>query len=210
MSLLKSFLRISDGPEESYQRAEGSCSWIDAREDFQEWRDSTGPVVLPTSIEDTAHNKSISIFWVYANPGTGKTFLASHVADELAQFQLECASCFCQVGNESSHLGHLLRSLAYQMASSNASVREKLMELYHEGTSLDFDNAGTLWNKIFKKGVFQVRMTRILRSRRLAGQASRFQDSMITDVRSRLVYEHRSTGLLTQSTSAANIRTFSP
>lgn len=156
MGLLKSFLRISDSPEQFHQRTEGSCTWIDDREDFQEWRDSIG-VAPQASIEDTDSNKNLSIFWVYANPGTGKTFLASHVADELAQFQLECASCFCQVGNESSNLGYLLRSLAYQMASSNASVRETLMGLCHEEFLLGLDDAGTFWNKIFKKGVLQVR-----------------------------------------------------
>lgn len=212
MSLLKSLLRISDGPEESYQRTEGSCAWIDAREDFQEWRDLAGvQVVLPASTREArasvqGQNKNPSIFWVYANPGTGKTFLASHVADELAQFQLECASCFCQVGHESSHLAHLLRTLAYQMTSSNASVREKLMELYHEGgSSLDLDDAGKVWNKVFKKGVLQVRMARTV----LEHLESRFPGSA-ADVRSRLVYEHRSIGLLTQLTSAASIRNFSP
>lgn len=155
MSLLKSFLGVSDRPDEQYPRTEGSCQWINDREDFQEWRDSAAESL--DEAEPTPPAKNPSIFWVYANPGSGKTFLAAHIVDELAQSQLECAYYFFHVGNKTSHtLGDFLRSIAYQMATSNASVRDKLVTLCQEGSSFDKDDAGTIFTKIFKRGIFQV------------------------------------------------------
>ena len=101
--------------------------------------------------------KTPSIYWVSANPGTGKTFLAAHVVDELGQYQLERAYYFFHVGNKASQsLSNFLRSIAYQMAISNAFIRDKLFELCREGSTFDKDDAATVWTKIFKKGIFQV------------------------------------------------------
>ena len=154
MKVLQSFLGISDHPDEHYDRVEGSCQWIDARDDFQEWRDPAGELVRD---EIPAPEKNPSIFWVAANPGTGKTYLAAHVIDELDQFQLECSYYFFHIGNKSSRsLGNFLRSIAYQMAMSNAFVREKLVGLCKEGSTFDKDDAATIWTKVFKRGIFQV------------------------------------------------------
>lgn len=91
MGLLKSYLGIKGSTGDIYHRAEGSCSWIDDRHDFQEWRDSAMGT-LDDSQEASAPVKNTSIFWIHANPGTGKTFLASHVENVLAELQVECAS----------------------------------------------------------------------------------------------------------------------
>lgn len=154
MKILRSFLGISEYQDENYSRVKGSCQWIDSRDDFQDWRDPAGELVhdgvaLPGG--------NPSFFWVYANPGTGKTFLAAHVVDELHQFQLECASYFFHIGNKSSRsLGNFLRSIAYQMAMSNAFIRDKLMGLCQEESTFDKDDAATIWIKLFKRGIFQV------------------------------------------------------
>ncbi|ROV96972.1 hypothetical protein VSDG_04162 [Cytospora chrysosperma] len=156
MLILKTYLGISHSPDEYYPRAEGSCQWIDERDDFQEWRDSAASFFQ----EDApAPARNPSIFLVHANPGTGKTFLAAHVKEDLSQFQLECAYYFFHIGNKTSHtLGDFMRSVAYQMASSNAFVREKLLELYYEGSAFDKDDAWTIWTKVFKRGIFQARI----------------------------------------------------
>ncbi|ROV92565.1 hypothetical protein VMCG_08917 [Cytospora schulzeri] len=156
MIVLKAYLGITHSPDEYYPRVEGSCQWLDERDDFQEWRDSAGSFFQ----EDApAPAKNPSVFWVYANPGTGKTFLAAHVKEELCQFRLECAYYFFHVGNKTSHtLGDFMRSIAYQMASSNASVRERLLELYQEGSTFDKDDSWTIWTKVFKRGIFQARI----------------------------------------------------
>lgn len=155
MALLKTYLGISDDIEDSFDRVKGSCEWIDTRDDFQEWRDST-EVLIPDVDEPSVPGNDLSIYWVLANPGTGKTFLASHVANELAHFQLQSASYFFHIGDKSSNLAHFLRSIACQMASSNAAVRQRLLELHEEGLTFDRDDASAIWTKIFKKGIFLV------------------------------------------------------
>ncbi len=154
MKILQTFLDISDHPDEHYPRVEGSCLWLDARDDFQDWREPAGELVRD---EYSASENNPSIFWVTANPGTGKTYLAAHVVDGLGQFQLECSYYFFHIGNSSSRsLGSFLRSIAYQMAMSNTFVREKLVGLCEEGSTFDKDNAATIWTKVFKRGIFQV------------------------------------------------------
>jgi hypothetical protein len=152
MRTLKAYLSISDVSEEHFTKADGSCQWIDAREDYQDWRD---PPDALNRLE--AESRGLSIFWVYGNPGIGKTYLASHVVSELQSFQLECAYYYFHVGNQTSRsLAGFLRSMAYQMALSNAAIREIIMNLWKEGSTFDIDDARTIWNKIFKKGIFQV------------------------------------------------------
>ncbi len=154
MKILQSYLGVTDHLDEQYARVQGSCQWIDGRDDFQDWRDPAGELLrhdLPTP------DKNPSIFWVAANPGTGKTYLAAHVIDELGQFQLECSHYFFHVGDKASRsLGNFLRSIAFQMAVSNAFVREKLVDLYNEGFTFDKDDSATIWTKVFKRGIFQV------------------------------------------------------
>ncbi len=154
MKVLQPFLAILDHPDEHYPRVEGSCQWLDARDDFQDWRDPAGELIRD---EISVPEKNPSIFWVAANPGTGKTYLAAHVVDELGQFQLECSYYFFHIGNKSSRsLGNFLRSIAYQMAMSNAFVREKLVGICEEASTFDKDDAATIWTKVFKRGIFQV------------------------------------------------------
>ena len=154
MTALRSFLGMNDHQGEHYPRVEGSCQWIDSRDDFQDWKDPAGQLVHDKLL---VSGKNLSLYWVCANPGTGKTFLASHVADELRQFQLECASYFFHVGNKSSRsISNFLRSMAYQMAMSNAFIRDKLVELCKEDATFDKDDAATIWTKLFRKGIFQV------------------------------------------------------
>lgn len=158
MKALKLFLGIYDWTDEQYQGVDGSCQWIDARDDFQEWRESVADIISRNAEADEANIKDNSIFWIHANPGTGKTHLASHVISGLQSQQLECAYHYFHTGSKASEsLGCFLRSIAYQMAISNASVCERLLTLYHDGSAFDLDDALTIWNKLFKKGIYQVR-----------------------------------------------------
>lgn len=151
---LKSYLGISDKPDEHHQKVDGSCQWIDARDDFQDWRDCAEDFLAHEDVE-TESSRNLSVFWVYSNPGTGKTVLASHVISQLQQFQLECASYYFHIGDKTSRsLGAFLRSIAYQMATSNAAIRTRLFMLYQEGSTFDMDDSRTIWTKVFKKGIF--------------------------------------------------------
>lgn len=155
MRMLKSLLAVSDRPDEQHQKVDGSCEWIDDHIDFQEWRDSTNDVLNMKGAQPVRNNPFI--IWVHANPGTGKTVLAAHVTAELQEYQLQCAYYYFHVGDKTSRsLGDFLRSIAYQMAMSNAGIREKLAKLWQEGSTFDLDDDRTIWNKVFKRGIFQV------------------------------------------------------
>ncbi|KAF7561983.1 hypothetical protein G7046_g2154 [Stylonectria norvegica] len=159
MKTLKAYLGISDRPDEQYQSVEGSCQWIDARDDFQDWRDSAVGLLTADTGEAEGDQHNVSLYWIHANPGAGKTHLASHVISDLQEFKLECAYYYFHVGNKTSQsLGDFLRSIAYQMAMSNAAIRERLVALCHDGSAFDMDNARNIWTKVFKKGIFQARV----------------------------------------------------
>ncbi|KAK3941413.1 hypothetical protein QBC46DRAFT_258764 [Diplogelasinospora grovesii] len=154
MRALRAFLGISDRPAEDHQKVEGSCQWIEDRDDFQEWRDCPGDSLAPDAVK--SGNSNLSIFWIHANPGTGKTVLASHVISHLQEFQLECAYHYFHVGDkDSSSLGAFLRSIAYQTATLNAGVRERLFALCQEGSTFDMDDPRAIWTGIFRKSILQ-------------------------------------------------------
>ncbi len=152
---LRAFLGVSDRPDEQYQKVEGSCEWLEARDDFREWQDR--PFEYAALDKSPTRGKTVSVYWVHANPGTGKSVLASHVVNRLQELELECAYHHFHAGGKSSRsLGMFLRSIAYQMAVSNAAVCAKLFALAQDGSSLDMDDSRIIWMKLFKKGIFQV------------------------------------------------------
>jgi hypothetical protein len=149
---IQSFLGISSVPDEYHEKVEGSCQWIDDRDDFREWKDA--PDELETS-QDTSY--SPSLYWITANPGAGKSVLASHVVSELQEFRLQAAFYYFHVGNKASQsLAYFLRSLAYQMAASNTAVGDAVVKLYNDGITFDQDDARAIWSKVFRAGILQV------------------------------------------------------
>ncbi|RFU24716.1 hypothetical protein B7463_g11619, partial [Scytalidium lignicola] len=149
---LQTFLGISTIPDEHYEKLEGSCQWLDERDDFREWRDAQDDL-------DTSHNANYnpSLYWVNANPGAGKTVLASHVVSQLEEFRLQRAFYHFHVGRKTSQsLAYFLRSVAYQMAASNTAVCDEVVKLYNEGFTFDPDNARAIWSKIFRAGILQL------------------------------------------------------
>jgi hypothetical protein len=49
----------------------------------------------------------------------------------------------------------LLCAIAYQMANTNRSVREKLLELRQGGAQFNYENSSTIWQNIFVEGVLR-------------------------------------------------------
>lgn len=83
--------------------------------------------------------------------------LVAHIESQLEEFGLQHGVYYFNFGKkESRTLAGLLRSLAYQMARSNAAARETLVKLHDEGSPLDLDDARAIWSKIFRTGIFQV------------------------------------------------------
>lgn len=153
--MLRLYLGVSNCPDEAYPKVEGSCQWINLRDDFLDWRDCAEGSLEVDGDESGTNN--LAIYWVHAKPGTGKTVLASYIISQLQDFQLECAFYFFHAGDKSSRsLSAFLRSMAYQMATSNAAIRERLSRICQEGSTFDMDDSRTIWTKLFKKGIFQV------------------------------------------------------
>jgi hypothetical protein len=145
-------LRVLYVPEEHHDKLEGSCEWIEDREDYRAW-------IGAESRDQLRQTYRPLIFWVQAHPGAGKTVLATHVISQLSHFRLSHASYFFHFGKKSAQsLAGLLQSLALQMASVDPSIREKLVEIHATGSSFDLDDARTVWQKIFVGGIFQVRI----------------------------------------------------
>ena len=149
---LQKFLGIFAAPDEYHEKLEGSCEWLDERGDFREWRDAPDDV-------NTGYNTtySPSLYWINANPGAGKTVLASHVVLQLREFRLQRAFYHFHVGNKASQsLPYFLRSVAYQMAASNVAICDEVVKLYREGSTFDPDDARAIWSKVFRAGILQV------------------------------------------------------
>lgn len=144
---------VSSTPEEYHEKLEGSCEWLDERNDYREWRDAIDEL---DARKDTSF--SPSLYWVNANPGAGKTVLASSVVSQLEELRLQHASYYFHAGKKASQsLSYFLRTIAYQMAVSNANVRDALVKLCNDGATFDKDDARALWSKVFRAGILKVR-----------------------------------------------------
>lgn len=157
---IQSFLGVSSLPDEHHEKLEGSCRWIDEREDFRKWRDAPYRVDLGQEI-----NHSPLIYWVNPSPGAGKTVLAAYVSSQLKGFGLHHAVYYFHVGKKASQsLTGFLRSIAFQMTTSNMAVRDAITKLQNEGISYDLDDARAVWSKIFKGGILSVRSLHLLKA----------------------------------------------
>ncbi|KAI0802817.1 NACHT and WD domain protein [Xylaria sp. FL0064] len=148
---LQTFLGISGLPDENHEKLDGSCHWIDERDDFREWRDTD------TTMDHFQNRQHVpSVYWINANPGAGKTVLAGHVVSQLAQLNLSYAFYYFHIGKKAlQSLAGCLRSIAFQMATWNSAIRAALSTLNKEGTIIDSDDARAVWLKIFKNTIFQ-------------------------------------------------------
>ncbi|KAK4214683.1 NACHT and WD domain protein [Rhypophila decipiens] len=150
LAALWGFLGSHPQPDYSYDRAPGTCSWIEKRQDFCDWRDAP----------HLATAQGPSIYWITASPGTGKTLLATHVISHLQQLKLTCSYYHFQAGKtESQTISGCLRSIAYQMAQSHAAVRQVLIRSQQDNMSLDFDDTRGVWANLYTRGILQVKIS---------------------------------------------------
>ncbi|KAL8912191.1 MAG: hypothetical protein Q9171_002753 [Xanthocarpia ochracea] len=138
MRQLSSYLNVSDAPVDDLtaleeQKLEGSCEWLTRKESYLDWQ----------------YNKdSRKYFWLRGKPAMGKSMTSSHVVQQLEGTQ--CSYFFFKHNDRlKSSLAVLLRSMAYQMANSNRSVRQQLIELQQDDPFLEMENARNIWRKVF-------------------------------------------------------------
>jgi len=148
MRLLSTYLGILDTPENDLANVvdcqiEGSCQWLTGSSIFRDWRAGFGH-----------HPK---YYWLSGDPGTGKSTLSGHVVKHFEETNGECSYFFFKhSGVGRSTTADLLCSLAWQMASSNTGIRQKLMSLQKDNVSIDKTDERSIWRRIF--------VTRILRA----------------------------------------------
>jgi hypothetical protein len=150
LQIVQSFLGMSIIPDEHYDRLPGSCHWVEQRDDFRNWMESTHELD-----KEMLHNPSV--YWIQAKPGAGKSVLASYVASQLKDIGLQLALYHFHFGSKQSQsLAAFMRSIAYQMAVTNSAVRDILVNLHSSGSTFDQDDARAIWSCLFKAGIFQV------------------------------------------------------
>lgn len=144
MLIISELLGVSGSPEDELSaledsRLSGSCEWLTNKNTFQDWQ----------FLDDSPR-----YFWLTGRPGTGKSTLAGHVVNYLGDSR--CSYYFFKYKDyQRSSLSSFLRSIAYQMAKSSHSVREKLIEISVETSHLDKNDFRSLWRKLFVGGIFR-------------------------------------------------------
>ncbi len=150
MRELETYLDVSGKPEDDLidlqeARMEGSCEWLADKDSFQRWLDP--------------QSKSPRIYWINANPATGKSVLSGYIIEHLESLNLSCSYYFFRHGDKvKSSLSGFLRSIAYQMALANIQVREKLVSLMDRDIRFDKDDDRVIWRKLFGLGIFRAEL----------------------------------------------------
>ncbi|KAI0543740.1 hypothetical protein F4679DRAFT_592288 [Xylaria curta] len=100
-------------------RHENTCTWILEDRRFLDWYESRDNALL----------------WYNAQPGSGKSVLASAVIDYLAQKEKKVAYFFYSFSkNSSRHVSDGLRTLALQLLAFVGTPSDKLIDLYRKET----------------------------------------------------------------------------
>ncbi|OTA67679.1 hypothetical protein K449DRAFT_388472 [Hypoxylon sp. EC38] len=136
-------LPIDDLKDLEDARIAGSCEWFSNRHSFQSWMDASA----------SAPNK---LYWVSANPGTGKSVLSSYVINTLEDCNQDTSYFFFRHGDKlRSTLAGCLRSIAFQMAFRSALIRSRLLSLMERDVRFDKDNAKAIWRKVFESSILK-------------------------------------------------------
>ena len=150
MKVLSSYLGLAESPEADLAnvvdfQTEGSCAWLTSKNSFQDWQ--LGVDNCP------------KCFWLSGEPATGKSTLSGHVVKYLEQNNSDCSYFFFKHGGAGrSTMAELLCSLAWQMASSNTEIRQKILSLHEEGVLLDKSDGRSVWRTIFVARIFRTEL----------------------------------------------------
>ncbi|RYO99334.1 hypothetical protein DL764_006835 [Monosporascus ibericus] len=132
----------------------GSCAWLTTSEEFQEWLAVGCDYGLDSSRDRS--DRSPRFLWLNGPPGSGKSVAAGHVIRYLESCNFDCSFFFFDHRDrEKSSLSELLRSLAFQMASSNLDVRAALLEIADNDVPLPLDDHNMVWATIFKNRILR-------------------------------------------------------
>lgn len=146
MKRLSDYLGYVERPESELatltdHQIEGSCEWLTDKTSFHSWREG---------FEGVAR-----ILWLRGDPATGKSTLVAHVIRYLENSNAECSFFFFKHNIKGrSTAAEPLCSLAWQMASANSIIRQKLLGMQDDGIMIDLTDPRTSWRTIFLSRIF--------------------------------------------------------
>lgn len=129
-------------------KADRSCEWIQHRQSFAKWK---RPSREPT----------VSIYWLYASPGAGKSYMSAHVTQHLQRSNASVSYFFFVDGVlRYRTVACLVRSLALQMSEQDDTVKRALQQMQRENIHLDEDDEKALWRNLFINRIFSLNLNK--------------------------------------------------
>ncbi|KAL2811302.1 nucleoside phosphorylase domain-containing protein [Aspergillus granulosus] len=131
------------------QRAPGTCSWILETDELRDW----------LRIDKIGSQEESNVFWLYGNPGTGKSTMAISLTEELsnqADFldgTRRLAYFFCDSSSEYQRTTtSILRGLLHQLITQHKSLIGYLLPKYAEQKQKLFASIDALWSVLMDMG----------------------------------------------------------
>lgn len=150
MRILSVYLGVVDRPTTDlanmiHHQTEGSCLWLTDNPIFLKWQQGL--------------DNSPKLYWLSGEPASGKSTIAGHVVRYLDECNCDCSYFFFNDSNSrTSKVAKLLCSLAWQMASSNTIVREKLLAMREEGETINNEDEGLIWRSLFTRLILRTEL----------------------------------------------------
>lgn len=139
---LRNLLAIPELPTADYiffrdKWTDRTNTWIFHHEKFLDWSDSS---VL-----------NLSILWVNGGAATGKSVLASSIINHLVERGSCCQYFFIRHDDRTKRsLSLLLRSIAFQLATSVPAMMHRIEELVDEAIDFETVDPRIIWDRVFK------------------------------------------------------------
>lgn len=138
LEILQAWLGVTGAPDEDLSalrsvRKQGTCEALVDTSAFEEWLRADVP----------------QICWAHAPPGNGKSIQCSFIIDHLKQ-QSTCVYWFFKYGDVHKHsVANMFRSIAYQIATQDATFRRSLLEQAKSGVQVSKSDASAMWRIVF-------------------------------------------------------------
>jgi hypothetical protein len=141
MKALSRYLGLVESPTADLANAvqhqvDGSCTWLTDSPLFLDWQEGL--------------DRTPRCYLLSGEPASGKSTIAGHVVKYLEECACDCSYFFFQDDNTGkSTVAELLCSMAWQMALSNTTIREKLLIICEEGVPIDKSDERSIWRTLF-------------------------------------------------------------
>ncbi|KAI1853098.1 hypothetical protein JX266_001804 [Neoarthrinium moseri] len=153
MRSIAKFLSAPGRPEAHLARTsdrqiQGSCLWLTEKTAFQDWQ---------SGFSQHGEIEAPKCFWLEGKPGTGKSVAAGYVIKYLESCNADNSYYFFRYDHkEESTVAACLRSLAYQMAEVDGTVRQEILYMAEEGEYFNKDDERSVWRALFTTRILRV------------------------------------------------------